>query len=347
MIDLREIELVDEDFDRQFMDEWIHDFGACALSAADQLGLFDAFEGDTLSPTQLSQQLKLDEIALRATCRALVAMGAMRCRGDSFALSDFGEKLWVSTSPAYRGREFDRHRGWEQHERIVETLRKGWAPLLDTTEAFSEGWRRGDVSADSAETFTRVMHSLILSPSVAAVRSGAFARLRHLVDVGGGSGALAAAVLAHHPESRATVMDLAPVCAASRAILQDVRSGARVQYCPANFFEDPWPEDADGFSFSNILHDWPLPTCRQLLQFAFDALPPGGSVFVHEALLDSDACSPRMAVLFNLLMLMNHRGQQFTQLDLFELLGEAGFSEPRIVIQYSHWSLLRADKPRP
>ena len=217
MIDLREIELVDEDFDRQFMDEWIHDFGACALSAADQLGLFDAFEGDTLSPTQLSQQLKLDEIALRATCRALVAMGAMRCRGDSFALSDFGEKLWVSTSPAYRGREFDRHRGWEQHERIVETLRKGWAPLLATTEAFSEGWRRGDVSADSAETFTRVMHSLILSPSVAAVRSGAFARLRHLVDVGGGSGALAAAVLAHHPESRATVMDLAPVCAASRA----------------------------------------------------------------------------------------------------------------------------------
>jgi 16S rRNA G1207 methylase RsmC len=180
---------------------------------------------------------------------------------------------------------------------------------------------------------------------LAAVKSGAFLAVKHLVDVGGGSGALAATLLAHQPACRATVMDLAPVCEASKTILASVESGSKVEYFPANFFADAWPFDADAFSLSNILHDWPLSRCREILRRAFTALPAGGRVFVLEALLDAERCTPRMSVLFNLLMQINHRGQQFTAQQLFELLLETGFSEPRVVHAYSYWSLVTARKP--
>jgi hypothetical protein len=345
MIALDEVPLADEDHDRAFMDVWIQDFGACALSAADQLRIFDAVADGSRTPRQLAQSLRLDQAAVTALCRALVAMDSLSPDADGFELTSSARLFWLRRSPCYRGREFDRHRDWEQHQRIVETLESGWAPLLDTDESFTDAWRRGEVSEESADSFTRVMHSMILTPSLAAVRSGAFAQVRHLVDVGGGSGALAAALIAHQPQSRATVMDLEPVCAASRRILAETSTGNRVEYFPASFFDDPWPRDADAFSLSNILHDWPIDTCRQLLDRALDALPAGGALFVHEALLDDSQCSPRMTAIFNLLMHMNHRGQQFTRNGLFALLEERGFCKPRVLHSYSYWSVIAADKP--
>ena len=56
-------------------------------------------------------------------------------------------------------------------------------------------------------------------------------------------------------------------------------------------------------------------------------------------------CAPRMTAIFNLLMRMNHRSQQFTRDDLFALLEERGFSNMRVASSYSYWSLIVADKP--
>jgi hypothetical protein len=345
MIALERLPLPDEADDRAFLDVWIQDFGACALSAADEVGLFGALGERERTAADLAASLMLDVGALVATCRALVTMGALLATDAGFVLSSSGRLFWWKESPCYRGREFYQHWDWDQHQRIVEALRVGWSPLLDTEEPFSEAWARGDVSQESAQNFTRVMHSLILAPSLAAVKSGAFSAVTHLVDVGGGSGALAATLLAHQPACRATVMDLAPVCEASKTILASVESGVKVEYFPANFFADAWPFDADAFSLSNILHDWPLSRCREILSRVFAALPAGGRVFVLEALLDAGCCTPRMTVLFNLLMQINHRGQQFTSQQLFELLVETGFSEPHVVHTYSYWSLVTARKP--
>ena len=345
MIALETIPLADALHDRAFMDLWIQDYGACALSAADEVGLFAALAGGERSAAALAQSLKLDAPALLATCQALVALGALVATPAGFELSGSGRLFWWPGSPCYRGREFHRHWEWEQHQRIVEALRAGWAPLRDCDEPLSEAWAHGNVSPQYAENFTRVMHSLILTPTLAATRSGAFQGVRHLVDVGGGSGALAAALMAHQPEARATVMDLEPVCESSRRILANVESGARVEYFPANFFVDRWPSDADAFMMSNILHDWPLAEGRQLVGCAFASLPPGGCLFVLEALLDDGRCSPRTNVLFNLLMQINHRGQQFTRGELCAMLTEQGFVAPRVALEYSYWSLVVARKP--
>src|SRR5690606_31257702 len=158
MIALDQLPLADAAYDREFLDIWIQDFGACTLSASDDVGIFDALSHRAMTPEELAEQLCLDAPAVQAVCCALVAMGALLKDHQGFELSSSARLFWVGASPCYRGREFDRHRHWEQHERIVETLRLGWSPLLDTDEAFTSAWRRGSVSSTSAENFTRVMH---------------------------------------------------------------------------------------------------------------------------------------------------------------------------------------------
>ncbi len=345
MLALDKLPVADEAHDRAFLDLWIQDFGACAFSAADEVGLFVALVEGGRTAEQIAEVLRLEPDAVLAVCRALVGLRGLTVRGGTFELTDFTRAFWVKRTPAYRGREFDRHRDWEQHQRIVDTLEGRWAPIDDGERSFTAGWREGDLDAAAAARFTRVMHSMIFTPSLAAARCGALFGLRHVLDVGGGSGVFAAALVAHQPGVRATVLELPAVCEASRRILRDVASGSRVEHRAGNFFRDPWPDDADAAWLSNVLHDWPVETCRELLRKVFSALPPGGRVFVHEALLDPGRCGPTFTALFHLLMHMNHRGQQFTETSIFDLLTETGFRCPRVVHSYSYWSVVEGRRP--
>lgn len=344
MIALEKLDIVDEAHDRALLDLWIHDFGACVFSAADEVGIFVALAQGPQTAAQLADRLRLEPSALLAVCRALVSLQGLVESNDTFDLSAFSQAVWVKQTPCYRGREFDRHRDWEQHQRIVDTLEGRWAPIDDGQRPFSEGWRDGDVDPQAAYRFTRVMHSMIFLPSLAAARSGALSEVRHLLDVGGGSGIFSAALIAHQPEVSACVLDLPQVCEASRRILRPYETAARVKYHPCNFFHDPWPAEVDGVWLSNVLHDWPVETCKTLLKKAYHSLPIGGRIVIHEALLDACRCSPRFTTLFHLLMLMNHRGQQFTKEDLFGLLLDCGFTQPRVVFGYSVWSVIEGRK---
>jgi len=322
---------------------WIQDFVACAFSAADEVGIFALLAKGQRTATDIADALRLDSDSVLAVCRALAGLGGLTTHNNTFALTSFTRSCWVKQTPTYRGREFDRHRDWPQHKRIVETLELGWSPIDDGDIPFADGWLDGSVDPESASCFTRVMHSMAFAPSLSASRCPAIVGSR-LLDIGGGSGVFSAAWLAHHPKSRATVVDLAPVCAASKRILEKYESGARVEYCPCNLFRDPWPEGADLMWISNVLHDWPLEKCHLILKNAYSSLPQGGCLFIHEQLLNPDRCTPSTTALYNLLMRMNFKGQQFTKQELFELVAQSGFVDPTVVYTYANWTVIKAQK---
>jgi hypothetical protein len=345
IIDYASLQLPDASFDKEHLDEWIRAYGFCAISAADRLRIFDALEGAPRSPAEMSDALKLGEKAIESVCRVLVAMRILRAFGDGeFELTSHAEQFWLRSSPFYRGIEFAVHRTRPEYRSIVETLKTGWSPIGDGDKNITESWQDGVVSAAQALGFTKQMHSIGLSPFLAAVRSGALTDVEEIVDVGGGSGVFAALLAAHQPHTKTTVLDLKQVCEASKEILASTTSGSQVSYLPCNFFRDPWPRNTQALWLANVLHDWPLQVCRELLRLAHDSLRQGGMIYIHEALLDPGRCSPRWTTLFNLLMHMNHGAQQFTMLELFELLNEAGYVNPRIVHTYSYYSLIEAER---
>jgi tRNA (cmo5U34)-methyltransferase len=96
----------------------------------------------------------------------------------------------------------------------------------------------------------------------------------HIVDLGGGTGALSSAVLAGLPSSRVTVLDVdADMLAEARRRLAGF--GDRVSFERASFL-DPLPA-ADAFVASLALHHvHDLGTKTALYRAILDALSPGG-----------------------------------------------------------------------
>ena len=69
--------------------------------------------------------------------------------------------------------------------------------------------------------------------------------VRRLMDLGGGSGVISLALLRHHPDLTAVVVDIANVCHAGREIAAETPMARRITYHPADFLQDSLPTGFD------------------------------------------------------------------------------------------------------
>ncbi|MCU1276415.1 MAG: methyltransferase, partial [Bryobacterales bacterium] len=88
---------------------------------------------------------------------------------------------------------------------------------------------------------------------------------------------------------------------------------------------------ADVLVMGHILHDWDLETKRILLAKAYEALLPGGSLIVYEALIDDDRRQNAFGLLMSLNMLIETPGGfDFTGADCSAWMRTAGFRQTRV-----------------
>lgn len=328
---------------------WFDLYELGCISAADELGLFDTLLEGPKTAKQMSIDLSTDlEITIRI-CKILVSRFFLVSENNSFRLTEESLAYWTKHSPLYRGPSFQSRRTGAVHKRIVLAAKNGWSPHIDGSQSLGEQWLNGTVSDSSASDFTASMHLMMLAPAIAVARSRVFQGTTHLLDLGGGSGVFAVAFAAHFQKSVATVLELPAVCPLAQKLILQHELSERVQTLSANFFTDDWPhllqsKNIDSVLLSNVLHDWTVDKCRQLLTQCYQTLPRNGRIFIHENLLNDDRLGPHSAIVFDLIIRMSHRGQQFSLSELKILLEEVGFIDISIVHRFGNYSLIQGQK---
>jgi 2-polyprenyl-3-methyl-5-hydroxy-6-metoxy-1,4-benzoquinol methylase len=272
----------------------------------------------------------------------LSAMGLLKSQKDTYEVSDLGRTYLLRSSPHFWGPLLASRLGkGAQHQVLLDALK---APEGGRSDA-SEGWKSGQMPPAMAEGITRVMHCHSLAAATGAAKYGGFAQVTRLLDVGGGSGCFSIALAQQHPQMRCTVMDLAPVCDVARRYIEEGGVQDRVEATPTDMFREKWPQGQDGVLFSNIFHDWNMTTNRTLAKSAFDALSPGGHVFLHEMVLDDAHDGPLTTASFAMLMLVGTQGRQYTLTELREILESVGFVDVRADATYGYYSVVSGRKP--
>ena len=153
------------------------------------------------------------------------------------------------------------------------------------------------------------------------------------------------AVAQAHPHLRCTVMELPAMCEAAGDYVEAGGVADRVDTRAIDMFRQPWPRGYDALFFSNIWHDWNVRTCQWLAARAFEALPAGGRILLHEMLLDEEGAGPVTAASFSMLMLLATQGQQFTAGELKEILERAGFARVDVTRTHHYYSVVTGHKP--
>lgn len=149
---------------------------------------------------------------------------------------------------------------------------------------------------------------------------------RHLVDVGGGTGALVAAVLTAHPALRATLVDLPETADRARRALAEQGLADRAVTVGQSFF-DPLPRGGDLYLLNSILHDWPDDAAVRILGRCAEAAGRQGRVMViEEHGLDRDGRDGGSHAEMDLRMLVLCGGRDRTVPEFTGLIHRAGLT---------------------
>ncbi|MFI0351149.1 methyltransferase [Actinomadura sp. 9N407] len=109
----------------------------------------------------------------------------------------------------------------------------------------------------------------------------------HVIDVGGGSGALLGNVLSAFPGTRGTLVELPTTAARAEAHLTGLGLGDRTAFARQSFFEK-LPEGGDVYLLAQVLHDWPDEEAAAILGRVAAAAGSGGRVLVFERLPEDE-----------------------------------------------------------
>jgi demethylspheroidene O-methyltransferase len=176
----------------------------------------------------------------------------------------------------------------------------------------------GQGGADQAARYSDLMaetQALVAEDTLDAL---SLSGIRHLMDVGGGTGAFLRAVHARYPQTELTLFDLPVVVAGAR-----LPAGARV--VPGSFRDGVLPGGADAISLIRVLYDHADTTVAALLASARAALPPGGQLIVSEPMSGGARPDPQTDVYFSVYTLAMRTGRTRSPAEIADLARAAGF----------------------
>lgn len=312
--------------DRLIWQTWLSIYRLPVLTVADEIGTIPAISDKALSTDDLAAGLAVDARALAVHLAVLAALGfvvkqAGKWRASATARATLHPDGEGYCAPALHGvREA---RGL--HDQMLGNLRSGGRGEGHVSAA--DEWERGEMPPEMAHHITTYMNAHSGSAARAVALLPQFGAVRSLLDVGGGSAIFSLQVAHAWPQLQATVMEIPIICGEADRFIAASPVADRVRTQAVNMFTESWPIGHDAHFFSNIFHDWSDATCRLLAAKSFAALAPGGTIMLHEMLLDDDGCGPLETACFSLLMLLGTKGKQYSFAELQAILESAGFVE--------------------
>ncbi len=188
-----------------------------------------------------------------------------------------------------------------------------------------QAWAQAMEREDFAQQFTAAMdcRGVLLGPALA--RKLILTERKALLDIAGGSGIYACALVANHPHLKAAVFEKPPVDRVARASIEKRGFGEKVTVISGDMFRDAWPEEFDLHLISNVLHDWDEAIVRDLLAKSHAALPPGGLLIVHDAHINAEKTGPLHVAEYSALLMNITEGKCYSIGEMRAFLRDAGF----------------------
>jgi SAM-dependent methyltransferase len=167
-------------------------------------------------------------------------------------------------------------------------------------------------SESFANEFTAAMdcRGIVLAPALAKRLD--LSEHTNLLDVAGGSGIYACAMVARHPHLRAAVYERPPVDRISARCIGRRGLADKIDILAGDMFDGELPTGFDVVLLSNVLHDWEDSVAEALVAKAARALPSGGLLILHDAFLDARKTGPLPVALYSALLMHSTEGRCFS-----------------------------------
>ena len=274
----------------------------------------------------ICRELKIAARPADVMLTLFTALGFVESREGVFHVTPSAREHLVNSSPWFLGPYYAALKDRPVCKDYVEVLRTG-RPANWGGATQGKDWHKSMEDPAFADQFTAAMdcRGVYLGPAVA--RAVDFRGANRLLDVAGGSGIYACAIVARHPHLRATVLEKPPVDAVARRAIERRNCVDKVNVVAGDMLREEWPSGCNAHLLSNVLHDWDEPVVKDLLARSHRALPPGGLLVIHDAHLNEHKTGPLPVAKYSALLMHSTEGRCYSVAEIRAWLEAAGFGE--------------------
>ncbi|MGY6555772.1 MAG: methyltransferase [Wenzhouxiangella sp.] len=298
------------------------------LLACTQLGLFHQLAEGPRSAADLSAQLKVPEEAMMRLLEAAQALKLVEARDQGrYGLGQLGAAMLGNPSV---GMMIEHHSALYADLSDPVALMRGERPLTDLGQfwAYSRNEQPTRLRSEDIAAYSGLMAASQALIAEQVYRAYPIHRHRRLLDVGGGEGAFAGAVLRHVDALEACVFDLPPVAERARARFAEQGLEHRGTALSGNFLSDSLPQGFDLISLVRILHDHDDAAALALLCSIRRAIAPDGVLLIAEPMRDTRGAEA-IGAYFGLYLMAMGQGRPRSAEEIGAMLEQAGFTTVR------------------
>jgi predicted O-methyltransferase YrrM len=311
------------------------------IHVAAVLGVADLLRAGPKSSHELATAAGVNPKGLYRVLRALASLGIfVETEPASFALTPLAEPLRSDVPNSLRGSAVLYGDRWWWHAcgELLYSVRTG-QPAFDHVHGAAL-FAFLDRSGDAAAVFNEHQTNMTRQDAAAVVAAYDFAEYTKVVDVGGGLGALTAAILKACPRTTAVLFDRPGVVADAQEMLRAQGVADRCTIIGGDFFESV-PEGGDAYLLKDIVHDWDDARANAVLRNCRSAMSGASRLLVVEKVIPPGS-RPFAGKLTDITMLLVAGGRERTAEEYRALLAEAGFAVTRIMPTLTPASVIEA-----
>lgn len=324
--------------------EMITNFWASqCLFAVAKLDVADAVTHQPKHIDAIAAETKTNAGALYRLMRALASMGVFQEKDKKhFVHSDVSEMLRSDLPHTMKYLVLaelgaDHYRGWGN---LIHSVKTGEIAFDELAQ--ENIWDYYEKHPEDGSNFMKAMTGLSENFNMAVVPSYNWSGFKKIVDVGGGNGALLAAVLKDNKNAKGVLFDEPYVVQQAPEVLIQHGVADRVEVVGGNFFENV-PEGGDAYLLKFILHDWNDERSAILLKKIANAMSNYSKLLIVEGIL-LPGNETQLGKLLDINMLVMTGGMERTAEDYKQLLDQAGLKISNIYSTPSPMNIIEAVK---
>ncbi|NYT12156.1 MAG: methyltransferase domain-containing protein [Methanomassiliicoccales archaeon] len=290
-----------------------------------EIGVFDVLS-DFTSSIDVSKRLGTHHDNTRYLLDGLASCDLVEKNNQMYRNTEMSRLYLVSESANYMGSYIQLYQRSliDALDDLTEMVQKGSIPsppkVVDGSYDEFEEYVKALASAAKGGTARIAARIVSQQPE--------FPTMRRMLDIGGGPGIIAMAIVDPHPFMKGVIFEQPAMAEVARKNISDFGMEDRMEVISGNFLTDPLEESFDLIWTSFCLY-FAKHHLDETIKKIFEALEPGGIfISLHEG-LNEEGTKPEILVLPNIAMNMNGHDTAFESGEIVEAMRRSGFSDVR------------------
>jgi precorrin-6B methylase 2 len=295
--------------------------GSQCLFVAAKLDIADHLKDTTRNTAELAALTNADSSALERFLRALVTIGILHeDTQGSFGLTPLGNYFRGDIEGSLKSEILNmlQPSSWETWGQLLYSVQTGRPAFPEVHGTDVWAYRAEHPAADDA--FKNMAGGMSRKESDAILKQLDLSKAKHLMDVGGGQGALLTQILTKYPNLNGILFDLPHAISGAEKFLKDAEVADRCVIYPGDFF-DEIPKGCDVYLLKAILHNWSDEAAVAILKNCSQAMSRNSRIVLIERLVETTSTNKFL----DLHMLVIHGGKERTAEEYRRLLENSGF----------------------